>query len=108
MNANKPYIIGLTGGIGCGKSEAGILLLRSMNPQVIAMDEVTSPEDVAALSVIAHCGTAVLATAHGRSVAELCRRPLYQTLLEQRLFQAVVTITRTQGKRQYTVEALPC
>ena len=46
---------------GCGKSEAGILLLRSMNPQVIAMDEVTSPEDVAALSVIAHCGTAVLA-----------------------------------------------
>ena len=93
---------------GCGKSEAGILLLRSMNPQVIAMDEVTSPEDVAALSVIAHCGTAVLATAHGRSAAELCRRPLYQTLLEQRLFQAVVTITRTQRKRQYTVEALPC
>ena len=93
---------------GCGKSEAGILLLRSMNPQVIAMDEVTSPEDVAALSVIAHCGTAVLATAHGQSVAELCRRPLYQTLLEQRLFQAVVTITRTQGKRQYTVEVLPC
>ena len=93
---------------GCGKSEAGILLLRSMNPQVIAMDEVTSPEDVAALSVIAHCGTAVLATAHGRSAAELCRRPLYQTLLDQRLFQAVVTITRTQRKRQYTVEALPC
>ena len=93
---------------GCGKSEAGILLLRSMNPQVIAMDEVTSPEDVAALSVIAHCGTAVLATAPGQSVAELCRRPLYQTLLEQRLFQAVVTITRAQGKRQYTVEVLPC
>lgn len=93
---------------GCNKSEAGILLLRSMNPQVIAMDEITSPEDVAALSVIAHCGTAVLATAHGRSVAELCRRPLYQTLLEQQVFQAVVCITRTQGKRQYTVEALPC
>ena len=59
---------------GCGKSEAGILLLRSMNPQVIAMDEVTSPEDVAALSVIAHCGTAVLATLIGLLAFGL-RRP---------------------------------
>ena len=92
----------------CPKALGIPMALRAMNPQVIAMDEVTSPEDVAALSVIAHCGTAVLATAHGQSVAELCRRPLYQTLLEQRLFQAVVTITRTQGKRQYTVEVLPC
>lgn len=93
---------------GCGKSEGGLLLLRSMNPQVIAMDEITCPEDVEALSVIAHCGTAVLATAHGRTLSELRHRPLYQTLLEQRVFQAVIGIQRLEGQRQYTVEPLPC
>lgn len=93
---------------GCGKGEGGLLLLRSMNPQVIAMDEITCPEDVEALSILAHCGTAVLATAHGRRVSELACRPLYQTLLERRVFQVVIGIQRRQGNRLYTVEPLPC
>lgn len=93
---------------GCGKGEAGLLLLRSMNPQVIAMDEITSPEDVDALSVIAHCGTAVLATAHGSDLEALFRRPLYQPLLQQRIFQTVVSIRRTEGRRSYIVEEPPC
>lgn len=93
---------------GCGKGEAGLLLLRSMNPQVIAMDEITSPEDVEALTVIAHCGTAVLATAHGADLTELARRPLYQPLLRQQIFQAIIRIQRVQGRRSYTVEEAPC
>lgn len=93
---------------GCGKGEAGLLLLRSMNPQVIAMDEITSPEDVEALTVIAHCGTAVLATAHGSDLVELARRPLYQPLLRQQIFQSVIRIQRVKGRRSYTVEEMPC
>ena len=93
---------------GCGKGEAGLLLLRSMNPQVIAMDEITSPEDVEALSIIAHCGTAVLATAHGSDCSELTRRPLYRPLLEQCCFRAVIRILRSDGIRRYMVEELPC
>ena len=62
------------------------------------MDEITSPEDVDALSVIAHCGTAVLATAHGSDLEALFRRPLYQPLLQQRIFQTVVSIRRTEGR----------
>lgn len=93
---------------GCGKGEAGLLLLRSMNPQVIAMDEITSPEDVAALTVIAHCGTAVLATAHGSDLAELLRRPLYRPLLRQQIFQTIIRIQRVNGRRSYAVEEAPC
>lgn len=93
---------------GCGKGEAGLLLLRSMNPQVIAMDEITSPEDVEALTVIAHCGTAVLATAHGAELTELARRPLYRPLLQQQIFQTIVRIQRIKGRRSYVVEEAPC
>lgn len=56
---------------GCGKGEAGAAATAQYDPQVIAMDEITSPEDVDALSVIAHCGTAVLATAHGSDLEAL-------------------------------------
>ena len=93
---------------GCTKAEAGLLLLRSMNPQVIAMDEITDPEDVEALLAISHCGTGLLATAHGTDLKALTHRPLYRPLLEQNCFQAVITIQRTDGIRTYLVESIPC
>ena len=40
MNANKPYIIGLTGGIGCGKSEAAGYL-RSLGAVHVDADAIS-------------------------------------------------------------------
>ena len=110
LNGIPQFSVGTTVDVmdGCGKGEAGLLLLRSMNPQVIAMDEITSPEDVEALTVIAHCGTAVLATAHGSDLTEISRRPLYQPLLQQQIFQTVIRIQRVKGQRSYVVEEIPC
>ena len=93
---------------GCPKAQGAMLLLRAMNPQVLAMDEITAPEDVAALLTAAGCGTVLLATAHGEG-DELTRRPLYRTMLEERIFQRVVSIQRTEQGRSYTVDAPePC
>ncbi len=94
---------------GSPKAEGMLLLLRSMNPQVLAADEITAPEDVTAISMAANCGVSVLATAHGGSLEELGRRPLYRRLLSQRVFRRVILIERTgAGERVYRVEALPC
>ena len=93
---------------GCPKAQGVMLLLRAMNPQVLAMDEITAPEDVAALLTAAGCGAVLLATAHGEG-DELTRRPLYRTMLEERIFQRVVSIQRTEQGRSYTVETPePC
>ena len=93
---------------GCPKAQGAMLLLRAMNPQVLAMDEITAPEDVAALLTAAGCGAVLLATAHGEG-DELTRRPLYRTMLEARIFQRVVSIQRTEQGRSYTVDAPePC
>ncbi len=54
----------------CPKTEGMMLLMRSMTPQVIAVDEIGSEEDLAALQRIAVCGTGVLATMHGYSVED--------------------------------------
>lgn len=91
---------------GCPKAQGLMLLLRAMNPQVLAADEITAPEDVAALEAAVGCGVTLLATAHGADVDDLRRRPVYRPLLEGGLLRRLVTIGRTNGMRRYDVEEL--
>lgn len=91
---------------GCPKGMALLMLLRGMNPQVLAADEITAPEDCRALEVAANCGVALLCSAHALDRADLNRRPLYQTLLERRIFRRLVVIRRTAEGRTYEVEQL--
>ena len=92
----------------CPKALGIPLVLRAMNPQVIAVDEITVPEDVRAMSLAAGCGVRLLATIHAADVAELLEKPLYRRLLEDRVFRMAVRITRADGGRAYEVEELPC
>ena len=91
---------------GCPKAQGLMLLLRAMNPQVLAVDEITAPEDAAALRTAAGCGVTLLATAHGGGREDLTRRPLYRGLLEEGMFRRLVEITRREGRREYRVEEL--
>lgn len=92
---------------GCPKAAGLEMLLRGMNPQVLAADEITAPEDAQAMLQAAGCGVALLATAHGNSVKDLSLRPVYRTLLEENIFQRLITIRRDeQGRRTVAVEEL--
>ena len=91
---------------GCPKGAALLMLLRGMNPQVLAADEITAPEDAAALEMAANCGVALLCTAHGRELEDIQTRPLYRRLLDGKLFRRLVTIRRDGGERAYRVVEL--
>ena len=79
---------------GCTKKQAAL----------VAMDEITSPEDIEAVALCAHCGTAVLAAAHAAGTSDLRRRPLYRRLLSLGVFERVLTIEQKDGKRSYRME----
>ena len=89
---------------GASKAEGILMLLRSMNPQVIAVDEITDPEDIQAMLLASNCGVSFLATVHGRDLQEIRRRKICQDLLETELFHQFVILERKNGTRQYRVE----
>ena len=92
--------------VGVRKAQAAMMLLRGMNPQIIAMDEITQEDDLRAVEQIAGCGVLLFATVHGRDLADMKKRPLYQSILEGGVFQTLVTIRRVGEKRIYEREAL--
>lgn len=92
----------------CPKALGIPIVLRAMNPQVIAVDEITARADLRAVVMAAGCGVGLLATIHAADTAELLQRPLYRDLLAEGVFQQAVCIATSEGKRTYWMEELPC
>lgn len=59
---------------GCPKAEGMLLMLRSMAPSVLAVDELAGEEDKRALLTAFGCGVKILATAHGEQLTDIRRR----------------------------------
>ena len=91
---------------GCDKKQAALMLLKTMSPALLAFDEITAPADVEAVSLCAHCGTAVIASAHAANVDDLRQRPLYRAMLELGVFGRAVVIERKGKERCYRMERL--
>ena len=92
---------------GCSKAEGLSILIRGMNPQAAAVDELGSSEDVRAVAEAAGCGVAVLATAHGSGLDGMRRRPAFRELLELGVFRRLVVLERRDGVRTAHTEAVP-
>ena len=83
-----------------------MLLLRAMNPQVIAVDEVALQEDVKAMAQAVGAGVALLASVHGESIAQVRAKPLFAPLFAAGAFAKAVCIRCEGGQRHYQVETL--
>lgn len=88
---------------GCRKSEGIEILLRTMTPDVIAVDEITSESDCSALVSAAWCGVKLLATAHASSFHDLMSRRIYKPLVGAAVFDYLVVLRRD---KTFTVERM--
>ena len=88
---------------GSAKALGIELLLRSMAPQVIALDEITAARDVEALCEADACGCGFVTTAHGAEVRDLGRRPVYRALMESGIFQNIIQIEHGPQGRRYGI-----
>ena len=76
----------------CPKSLGMMLLLRSMSPAVIAVDELGDPGDIHAVEAVRNCGCCLLATVHGNSVEDIRKKPLLGKLTAEHFFERYVVL----------------
>ncbi|MDF2669531.1 MAG: stage sporulation protein, partial [Paenibacillus sp.] len=79
------------------KAEGMMMLIRSMSPDVIVVDEIGRQEDAEAIEEALHAGIIVAATAHGLNADDAARRPALRQLLTAGLFARIVTLRRIPG-----------
>ena len=76
----------------CPKAEGMIMLIRSMAPQVIAVDEIGTSEDIHAIEYAMQCGCKLIASVHGLDMEEAKRKPVLGELIRRRMFERYVVL----------------
>ncbi|WP_251386888.1 stage III sporulation protein AA [Mediterraneibacter agrestimuris] len=76
----------------CPKADGMILLIRSMAPRVLAVDEIGGEEETRAIEYAMQCGCKLLASVHGTDLDEICGKPGLSRLTEQRRFERYVVL----------------
>ena len=73
--------------LGAPKSIGVEMVLRTMGPQWIAVDEITADEDCTAILNADGCGTKLIATAHGNTLEDFYKRNGYGKLVDNKVFE---------------------
>ncbi len=83
---------------GCPKSEGMMMLIRSMAPDVLAVDELGSADDIEAMHRAVQCGCRMLATIHGFSMEEVGRKDYMRHVMEEKLFDRYLLLGKKDNK----------
>lgn len=81
----------------CPKIYGMTMLIRSMAPQVVAIDELGGVEDIAAIKRVSACGCGLLATIHGFGMEEMRSKDYMNKLLAENLFTRYIVLTKKNG-----------
>lgn len=82
------------------------MLIRSMAPQVIAVDEIGGKEDAEVIHYAMCSGTKGLFTAHGNSIYDIKLNPELNELLKNKLIDKIIVLDKTQKEKITEMYAL--
>lgn len=80
---------------GCPKSEGIRMMLRSMAPEVIAVDEIGTQKEYEAITEALTSGCAILATVHGSSMQHIREKPSLKKMLDEQMFGRIVFLSQS-------------
>ena len=81
----------------CPKAEGMMMMIRSMSPDVLIVDEIGRSEETAAIIEAANAGITLMMTTHGNSLAEISKRPSLIPIIESGIFQRYITMNGKSG-----------
>lgn len=81
----------------CPKAEGMMMMIRSLSPDILVVDEIGSQEDSDAVHEAVYAGIRLFCTVHGKKPEELIKRPTLKSLLEERIFTRIIVLSRAKG-----------
>lgn len=81
----------------CPKAEGMMMMIRSMSPEVLIVDEIGRLEDSEAILEAVNAGIKLMLTTHGESLEDIQNRPSLQMILNQGIFQRYIELSRQKG-----------
>lgn len=72
------------------------MLIRSMAPQVIAVDEIGTQSDIHAIEYAMQCGCKMIASIHGASMEEAKKKPILGELIRKKRFERYVVLQKEE------------
>lgn len=82
---------------GCPKHEGMMMMIRSMSPDILVVDEIGRKEDCEAIMEAVHAGIKLIMTTHGDSLEEVESRPILKPIMEEKVFERYIVLNRRNG-----------
>ena len=82
---------------GCLKSDGIIMAIRSMSPDIIAVDEIGGIKDIEAIYEALKAGIKLIATVHGSSLEEVKGKLSMASLFQEKIFKRFIILDRSKG-----------
>ena len=82
---------------GCSKEKGISILLRTMGPYCIAVDEITHEHDCRAILHAGWSGVSLIATAHASNRRDLFSREIYQPLVKTGIFDMLIILKQDKS-----------
>lgn len=82
----------------CPKQEGMMMLIRSMAPDILAVDELGSEGDMEALHQATHCGCKMVATIHGFSLEDVYQKKYMKGAMEEQVFDRYVLLNKKNNR----------
>ena len=93
---------------GCPKAVGMMMVLRSMAPQIIVVDELGTIEDVQALFSVTRSGCGLLATIHGDGIEDLKTKGFLGEVIKEKVFERYVVIDKNRKMEVFNKEFVKC
>lgn len=81
----------------CPKAAGMMMLIRSMAPEVVAVDEIGGGRDLEAMRYAMNCGCRILATVHGTSMEDVEKKPGLRDFLREDIFERYLILGNEKG-----------
>ncbi|ENQ3081001.1 stage III sporulation protein AA [Bacillus cereus] len=81
----------------CPKAEGMMMMIRSMSPDILIVDEIGRSEDSEAIMEAVHAGVQLFTSVHGQGYEDVLKRPSLRKIIELGVFERFIELSKIKG-----------